>query len=76
VLDRAVAHADEHVIKFTETAAEVYTRTGHPDALAAAPPCRHAHPAQHLTPAGLGSISEGVPPRLSIWRSVVRVEGE
>ena len=36
VLDRAVAHADEHVIKFTDTAAEVYTRTGHPDALAAA----------------------------------------
>ncbi|MEU7894474.1 hypothetical protein AB0B45_16650 [Nonomuraea sp. NPDC049152] len=36
VLDRAVAHADEHVIKFTDTAAEVHTRTGHPDALAAA----------------------------------------
>ncbi|MEU6424910.1 hypothetical protein ABZ860_03360 [Microbispora sp. NPDC046973] len=36
VLDRAVAHADEHVIKFTDTAAEVYTRTGNPDALAAA----------------------------------------
>jgi len=36
VLDRAVAHADEHVIKFTDTAAEVYTRTGQPDALAAA----------------------------------------
>ncbi|PZG13073.1 questin oxidase family protein [Nonomuraea aridisoli] len=36
VLDRAVDHADEHVIKFTDTAAEVYTRTGDPDALAAA----------------------------------------
>lgn len=36
VLDRAVAHGDEHIIKFTDTAAEVYTRTGHPDALAAA----------------------------------------
>ncbi|SDJ73210.1 questin oxidase family protein [Nonomuraea jiangxiensis] len=35
VLERAVAHADEHVIKFTDTAAEVYTRTGHPGALAA-----------------------------------------
>ncbi len=36
VLDRAVAHGDEHVIKFTDTAAEVYARTGQPDALAAA----------------------------------------
>ncbi|NRQ40136.1 DUF4243 domain-containing protein [Nonomuraea sp. NN258] len=36
VLERAIAHGDEHVIKFTDTAAEVYTRTGHPDALAAA----------------------------------------
>ncbi|WP_206185114.1 questin oxidase family protein [Thermoactinospora rubra] len=36
VLERAVDHADEHVIKFTDTAAEVYTRTGNPDALAAA----------------------------------------
>ncbi len=36
VLGRAVAHGDEHVIKFTDTAAEVYTRTGQPDALAAA----------------------------------------
>jgi len=36
VLERAVAHGDEHVIKFTDTAAEVYTRTGNPDALAAA----------------------------------------
>jgi hypothetical protein len=36
VLDRAVVHADEHVIKFADTAAEVHARTGHPDALAAA----------------------------------------
>ena len=35
-IDRAVAHGDEHVIKFTDTAAEVYARTGQPDALAAA----------------------------------------
>src|SRR5262249_35109646 len=36
VLDRAVDHGDEHVIKFTDTAAEVYTSTGRADALAAA----------------------------------------
>jgi hypothetical protein len=36
VVDRAVTHGDEHVIKFTDTAVEVYTRTGDPDALAAA----------------------------------------
>ena len=36
VVDRAVSHGDEHVIKFTDTAAEVYTRTGHPGALIAA----------------------------------------
>jgi hypothetical protein len=36
LLDRAVAHGDEHVIKFADTAAEVYTRTGNPRALAAA----------------------------------------
>ena len=36
LLDRAVAHGDEHVIKFADTAAEVYTRTGDVDALAAA----------------------------------------
>jgi Questin oxidase-like len=35
-LERAIAHGDEHVIKFTDTATEVYARTGHPDALAAA----------------------------------------
>ncbi len=36
VLDRAVDHGDEHVIKFTDTAAEVYARTGQVQALAAA----------------------------------------
>lgn len=36
VLDRAVQHRDEHVLKFTDTAADVYERTGNPDALAAA----------------------------------------
>jgi hypothetical protein len=36
MLDRAVRHGDEHVIKFTDTAAEVYARTGNADALAAA----------------------------------------
>jgi hypothetical protein len=36
IVERAVEHGDEHVIKFTVTAAEVYARTGHPDALAAA----------------------------------------
>jgi len=35
-VDRAVAHGDEHVIKFTDTAAEVYARTGERRALAAA----------------------------------------
>jgi hypothetical protein len=33
---RAVEHGDEHVIKFADTAGDVYTRTGNPDALAAA----------------------------------------
>ena len=33
---RAVEHGDEHVIKFADTAADVYARTGDPDALAAA----------------------------------------
>lgn len=33
---RAVEHGDEHVIKFADTAADVYARTGHRDALAAA----------------------------------------
>jgi pimeloyl-ACP methyl ester carboxylesterase len=36
VLIRAVGHGDEHVIKFTDTAAEVYARTGLVQALAAA----------------------------------------
>nr|BFE86610.1 hypothetical protein GCM10020093_092110 [Planobispora longispora] len=36
VMAAAVAHGDEHVLKFTDTAAEVFTRTGNPDALAAA----------------------------------------
>ena len=33
---RAVDHGDEHVIKFADTAADAYARTGNPDALAAA----------------------------------------
>ena len=33
---RAVDHGDEHVIKFADTAADVYARTGNADALAAA----------------------------------------
>jgi hypothetical protein len=32
----AVAHGDEHVIKFADTAADVHARTGSPDVLAAA----------------------------------------
>jgi hypothetical protein len=36
MVDRAVAHGDEHVIKFVDTAAEAYTRTGDPDTVAAA----------------------------------------
>lgn len=36
LLDRAAAHGDEHVIKFPDTAVEVFQRTGDPDALAAA----------------------------------------
>jgi hypothetical protein len=35
VLDRAARHADEHVIKFADTAVDVYERSGNPDALAA-----------------------------------------
>ncbi len=35
LVDRSVAHGDEHVIKFTDTATESYRRTGNPDALAA-----------------------------------------
>ncbi len=36
VVQRSADHGDERVIKFTDTAAEVYERTGNPDALAAA----------------------------------------
>jgi hypothetical protein len=36
VIGRACANGDEHVIKFTDTAADVFARTGNPDALAAA----------------------------------------
>ena len=36
VLERAARHGDEHVIKFTDTAVEVYARTSDPGALAAA----------------------------------------
>jgi hypothetical protein len=36
ILDRACDHGDEHVIKFSDTAAEAYARSGNPDALAAA----------------------------------------
>jgi len=36
VLERAALHGDEHVVKFADTSAEVYARTGNPDALAAA----------------------------------------
>jgi hypothetical protein len=36
IFARAVEHGDEHVIKFADTAVEVFARTGDPDALAAA----------------------------------------
>jgi hypothetical protein len=36
LVEQAVAHGDEHVIKFADTAVDVYERTGNPDALAAA----------------------------------------
>lgn len=36
IFGRAVAHGDEHVIKFVDTAADVHARTGDPAALAAA----------------------------------------
>lgn len=35
VLDRAARHADEHVIKFADTAVDVYEQSGNPDALTA-----------------------------------------
>jgi len=36
VFARAVEHGDPHVIKFADTAVDVFTRTGNPDAIAAA----------------------------------------
>jgi hypothetical protein len=36
VFNRAAEHRDEHVIKFTDIAVEVYERSGDPAALAAA----------------------------------------
>jgi hypothetical protein len=36
VFARAVEHGDPHVIKFADTALDVFTRTGNPDAIAAA----------------------------------------
>lgn len=36
VVGRAAEHGDEHAIKFTDTAVEVFERTGNPDSLAAA----------------------------------------
>ena len=36
VFARAVEHGDAHVIKFADTAVDVFTRTGNPDAIAAA----------------------------------------
>jgi hypothetical protein len=36
IFERAVGHGDEHVIKFADTAVEVFVRTGDPDAIAAA----------------------------------------
>jgi hypothetical protein len=38
---RAVEHGDEHVIKFADTAMDVFARTGDPDALAAAVRATH-----------------------------------
>lgn len=36
IFARAVGHGDEHVIKFADTAIEVFARTGDPDAISAA----------------------------------------
>lgn len=36
IIERAAAHGDEHVIKFSDTAVEVYARSRNPDALSAA----------------------------------------
>ncbi|WP_049559652.1 questin oxidase family protein [Nonomuraea sp. SBT364] len=41
LLERAVANGDEHVIKFTDTAVDVYQASGNPDALRAAIRARH-----------------------------------
>jgi hypothetical protein len=41
IFARAVAHGDEHVIKFADTATDVYARTGNADALAAAVRATH-----------------------------------
>ncbi|QFY09812.1 DUF4243 domain-containing protein [Nonomuraea phyllanthi] len=41
LLERAVANGDEHVIKFTDTAVDVYQASGDPDALRAAVRARH-----------------------------------
>src|SRR5262249_60022230 len=46
MLDRAVDHGDEHVIKFTDTPAQGYDRTGRAQALAAPPPVRTPLPRQ------------------------------
>ena len=43
VVDRALAHGDEHVIKFTDTAAEAYARSGDPAVLGGGAAHRHAH---------------------------------
>ncbi|MEY9864286.1 hypothetical protein ABH935_009942 [Catenulispora sp. GAS73] len=47
-VDAAVAHGDEHVIKFTDTAAEVYTRSGSSAALAAVERIRALIPATRV----------------------------
>jgi hypothetical protein len=46
-VERAAAHGDEHVIKFTDTAAEVFSATGDQDVLTSA-----AHIAQLIAPPG------------------------
>lgn len=47
IIDRACAHGDEHVIKFSDTAAEAYVRSGDPGTLAAA-----VHAAELIEPRG------------------------
>lgn len=46
-LERAAAHGDEHVLKFTDTAIEAYDRTGNPELLAAT-----VHAGELIQPAG------------------------